>query len=164
MAIPKPRLAARREKSLAPPSQDPYRVDMTESAIAVYTQLHKKSEAALEKNDPTNAHCTAFKMVQHAIKELIPSIAIDKRYALEGPLSNIFRLKKGRLRICWIASSEHRRVLILFISETLRKDGDANDPYAIFSKMVMSGQYNEFFERLGVKIPVKTLPIPKYLQ
>src|SRR5271157_1710502 len=152
------------EKSPAPSSLKPYRVEMTASAEAAYKEFYRRSQQAIEKKDPSNAHCTIFNMIRNSVRELIPSIAIDKRYALEGPLSNIFRLKKGRLRICWIASSEHRRVLILFISETLRKDGDVNDPYAIFSKMVMSGQYNEFFEQLGVKIPVKTLPIPRYLQ
>jgi hypothetical protein len=60
------------------------------------------------------------------------------------------------MRICWIASSEKRRVTILFISETARKDGDVNDPYEVFTRMVRSGQYNDFFTKLGVKLPVKS--------
>lgn len=88
----------------------------------------------------------------------------DKRYALEGPLSNIFRIKKGRLRICWIASSVHREIVILYISESLRKEGDANDPYEIFSKVVISGKSNSFFEQLGVKIPTKPMPVSTRLQ
>jgi len=145
------------EKSPAPSSLKPYRVEMTASAEAAYKEFYRRSQQAIEKKDPSNAHCTIFNMIRNSVRELIPSIAIDKRYALEGRFSNIFRLKKGRMRICWIASSEHRTVIILFISQTLRKEGDSRDPYELFSKMLSSGEYDDMFERLGVKIPTKTL-------
>jgi hypothetical protein len=150
----------RKGPTAVPPSVSPYNVLMTKSAEAVYAEMHKKAKEAEDRGDFGNAHCTAFNMVRDALRNFIPANPIDKRYALTGDLSNIFRLQKGRMRICWIASSRQRAVCILFISETLRKAGDANDPYVLFAGMVMSGQYNQVFEMLGVKPPVKVVSSP----
>jgi mRNA-degrading endonuclease RelE of RelBE toxin-antitoxin system len=141
--------------SKAASSSKPYALEMTASAEAVYQDLYRRSREAEERGDPTNSHCTTFKMVRDTIKHVIQVNPLDKRYALAGDLSNIFRVKKGRLRICWIAASKTRTIVILFISETLRKEGDINDPYRVFANMVMSGQFDNFFSRLGVRIPRK---------
>lgn len=134
------------------PSSPPYHVFLTDSARAVYADLYNKNKEA-EEGDPTNAACTTFRMVQEAIKVIIPHNPIDRKYALTGPLANLFRLKKGRHRICWIASSEHRTIFIIFISETLRKEGDANDPYRILTKMVMTGELDPMLNKLGIRKP-----------
>ena len=128
---------------------------MTASAEAVYKELCRKSVEAGRSGDVTSSHCTAFNMVQEAVKRIIPNDPLNKRYALEGGLSNVFRIRKGRMRICWIASSKTRRVLILYISETLRKEGDAADPYRILTKLVASGEFDDLFEQMGVRIPQK---------
>jgi len=133
---------------------------MTQSAEAVYVEMARRAKGAENRGDISNGHCTAFNMVRDTIKNFIPANPIDKRYALTGDLSNMFRIQKGRMRICWIASSKQRKVCILFISETLRKAGDVNDPYVLFAGMVMSGRYNEFFEMLGVKPPVQVVSSP----
>ena len=135
------------------PAVPPYHVVLTDSAKAVYVDLHAKHKAAEAKGDLTNSACTTFRMVQEAIKVIIPQNPIDRKYALSGSLSNIFRIKKGRYRICWIASSEHRIIFILFISESLRKEGDANDPYRVFTKMVMTGEFDSIFDQLGIRKP-----------
>ena len=149
------------EPSSLPPSDvSPYEVFMVQTAEAIYAEMYRRAKEAEGRGDLGNAHCTAFNMVSDAIKNFIPRNPIDKRYALTGDLSNIFRLQKGRMRICWIASSKQRRLCILFISETLRKAGDAHDPYVLFAGMVMSGRFNEFFEMLGVKPPTKVVSSP----
>lgn len=136
----------------APPtSSAPYHVDMSASAEAVYIDLYKRSHEAEANGDPTNSICTKFRMVDEAIERIIPRDPMNRRYALRDDFANIFRLQKGRLRICWIASSKMRRVCILLISETQRKDGDANDPYRVFAKLLMSGELDEHFQRMGVK-------------
>ena len=139
----------------ARPTLAPYEVDMTASAEAVYTDLYTRAQTAEAGGDHTNAICTTFRMVDEALEKIIPRDPINKRYALRDELSNIYRLKKGRLRICWIANSKMRRALILFISETQRKEGDVNDPYQIFKKLLMSGELDRHFEQMGVK---KSLP------
>lgn len=144
------------------PSATPYAVDMAAPAEEVYAKFYRAAKEAEARGDYTNEHCTTFKMVRDAIKETIPADPINKRYALAGELSNIFRIKKGPLRICWIASSKVKRVCILYISETLRKEGDAHDPYRIFANLVMSGQFNNLFSAIGVRMPhLRPSPVGK---
>lgn len=135
------------------PSPQPYTVEMTASAEAVYTDLYRKAKAAEASGHAGSSHATTFNMVREAIKTIIPNDPLNKRYALRGKLSNIFRLRKGRLRICWIASSRMRRICILFIAQTLRKEGDANDPYVIFQNLLESGRFDEVMQKLSVKMP-----------
>jgi toxin YhaV len=138
------------EQAPAPP---PFQVFLTDAAKAVYAELYRKSRAAEERGDAANTACTTFRMVQEAIKVIIPQNPLDRRHALSGALANIFRLKKGRYRICWICSSRHRTIFILFISESLRKEGDVNDPYRVFTKLVMTGEFDSIFDQLGVRRP-----------
>jgi mRNA-degrading endonuclease RelE of RelBE toxin-antitoxin system len=148
------RKAHKARKSLlqnAPTS--PYEVDMTATAEAVYKSLYRQAKEAEQRADYTSAHITTFEMVKDAVKRIIPSDPLNRKYALRGQLSNIFRLKKGRMRICWIASSKMRRVCILFVSETLRKEGDANDPYVILQNIVDSGTFDAIFTQFGVRMP-----------
>lgn len=126
---------------------------MIPSAEAVYAKLFKNMKDAEARGDTASSHHTKFRMVQDAIKNIIPRNPIDKSYGLSGPLSDYFRIKKGRMRICWAASSANRKVTILFISETMRKEGDANDPYEIFTKLALSGEFDKFIGKMGLPIP-----------
>lgn len=129
----------------------PYTVEMTATAEGVYSDLYRKYKTAENLGHSESVHCTTFHMVQEAVKKIIPHDPINKRYALRGHLSNIFRLRKGRLRIIWIASSTMRRICILFISETLRKEGDPNDPYEVFQGQLEARFFDQALQQLGVK-------------
>lgn len=129
----------------------PYTVDMTATAERVYVELYRRCKAAENLGHSESAHCKIFHMVQEAVKRIIPHDPTNKSHALRGHLSNIFRLRKGRLRIVWIASSTMRRICILFISETLRKAGDPNDPYEVFQGQLESGFFDEALQKLGVR-------------
>lgn len=156
MARPKGRKAHKpKVKASAPVSATPpllYDVDMTGTAEATYRELGKKAKEAEQRADYSSSHITTFDMVRDVVKRVIPSDPLNRKYGLRGELANLFRIRKGRMRICWIASSKMHRVLILFISETLRKDGDANDPYVILQNMVDSGNLDQFFSELGVRM------------
>lgn len=141
----------RSREKISQPLLLPYDVDMTASAEAVYMALARQAKSAEASGDYANAHCTTFNMVREAVKTIIPTDPLNKKYALRGELSNIFRLRKGRMRICWIASSHLRRVCILLISETLRKEGDANDPYVIFQRMMDAGAFDHVIQKYGVR-------------
>jgi mRNA-degrading endonuclease RelE of RelBE toxin-antitoxin system len=127
----------------------PYDVEFSETAFEMYRNLHQKMLEAEKRGDKSSSHHTVFRMIEDAIKNFIPRHPVDKQFGLTGPLAKFFRIKKGRHRICWAASSQNRKVCILFISETMRKAGDANDPYRIFEKLVQSGQYDHFLSKLG---------------
>ena len=115
--------------------------------------MHDEARACIDAGDESNAKVKLFRMLDEAIDKIIPHDPFNPDRALSGPLSNVFRVKKGKLRICYIASSEHRQILILYISETLRKAGDRADPYSLFTRMVMSWRFDELFAHLGVKVP-----------
>lgn len=151
--------AMRSEKRPHGLSQGPYEVDMTASAEAIYVAMARAAKEAEASGNYASAHCTTFNMVREAVKRIIPNDPVNKRYALRGDLANIFRLRKGRMRICWIASSSMRRVCILFISESLRKEGDANDPYVIFTNLLESGVFDQIITKYGVRgIPRRGQP------
>jgi len=137
-----------------------YEVHLTQAAETVYRRYFHLAQKATERGDLTNAHCTTLRQIDEALETLIPHDPLNPALALAGDLRHIYRMKKGRMRICWIASAAERLVYVLFISETLRKDGDANDPYKILSAMVRNGTCNQFFKELGIPLP----PIaPSYL-
>jgi hypothetical protein len=46
-----------------------------------------------------------------------------------------------------------RRICVLFIAQTLRKEGDANDPYVKFQNLLESGLFDEAMQKLSVKMP-----------
>ena len=136
----------------AQPPVGAYGVDLTKGAEAAYRKLYQAATDAEKRGDANSAHGTTLRMVDDALDALAHD-PTSKKYALSGSLSNIFRIKKGRMRICWLASSQKRKVTVLYISETPRKEGDARDPYKVFTNLVMSGQFDDVFDRLGVKRP-----------
>jgi len=107
--------------------------------------------------DESNAKVKLFNMVDEAVTTIIPHDPLNPNRSLSGRLSNIFRVKKGRIRICYIASSKHRKIIILYISEKPRKAGDVHDPYEIFTHLVLSGRFDKTFADLGIKIPGRKL-------
>jgi mRNA-degrading endonuclease RelE of RelBE toxin-antitoxin system len=111
---------------------------MTASAEVVYRDLRQRSRDA-EAKDPSSQHCTNFRMADDAIRKIIPADPTNKNYALHGPLANFFRIAKGRMRIVWAVNSEYRAILIVFISDTPRKEGDAQDPYRILNRLAKAG-------------------------
>jgi hypothetical protein len=113
----------------------------------------ERVRAAEARGDMNSAHHTPLRMVNEVLDVVIPHDPINRRHALSGFLSNIFRYSKGRMRICWIASSEKRQVTVLFISDTPRKAGDRSDPYVMFEQMVRSGTFDRVFSDLGVRRP-----------
>jgi hypothetical protein len=52
-----------------------------------------------------------------------------------------------------LSSSKHRKIVILYISESPRKAGDVHDPYEIFTQMVLSGTFDKTFANPGIKLP-----------
>jgi hypothetical protein len=138
-----------------PISDKAYEIRLSASAEEAYERYFDLAEAARQRGDLTNSHITTMDMLDEVMTKVIPRDPFNRKYALQGDLSKIFRYWKGRLRICWIGSSEKRTVYIVFISETLRKAGDANDPYKILGRLVLAGQFDGIFEELGIQHPIR---------
>jgi len=130
-----------------------YAVEMTAIAERVYRRIYDDAQECLRIEDTSNSRVKLLRIVDDALDNLIPHDPFSPDRALSGFLSNTFRIKKGRLRICYIGSSQKRRITILYISDTPRKLGDVHDPYAVFTSLVMSGKFDEAFDALGVRRP-----------
>lgn len=130
-----------------------YEVELTTTAEETYNSISSAAEECIRVGDLSNAKVTLLKQVDEAIDVIIPHDPFNPQRGLRGPLSNIFRVSKGRMRICYVGSSDAKKIVILYISETPRKAGDINDPYSIFTRMVLSGKFDEIFTQLGVRRP-----------
>ena len=127
--------------------------ELTATSERVYRRLYQHAEECNRSGDSSNSKVTLFRMVDEVITKIIPYDPVNPQRALSGPLANIYRIKKGRIRICYLASSKQRRIVVLCLSETLRKAGAASDPYNVLTCMVLSGEFAELFASLGVKPP-----------
>ena len=136
-------------------TQDEYAVELTKQAERTYTRIYDQAQACIGRGDVSNSRVTLLKMVDEVIDKIIPHDPFHPSRSLSGPLSNIFRISKARMRIFYAASSKAKTIAILFISDTPRKYGDTRDPYSVFTKLVVSGQFDEVFDRLGVRRPIR---------
>ena len=130
-----------------------FKVRLSNTAEDSYRQLVKQANPHIERGESEHPHVKALRLVDECLDKIIPHDPFSKDRALTGAFSNVFRVKKGRVRICYIGSSKAYEIVVLYISDTLRKAGDKRDPYTIFSSLVMSGQYDQIFDALGVKRP-----------
>ena len=109
------------------------------------------AEASIKAGRPTSARVKRLRLIEEAVKRIIPQDPFALSRSLSGELAGIYRVKKRRIRICYVGSSTTRKIGILYISEKPRKQGDKNDPYVLLTKMIQSGRFAEFCEDLGVR-------------
>jgi toxin YhaV len=86
--------------------------------------------------------------VMEGIKERIAADPHASRFALTGPLRRYGRLKglglPDRYRLFFRPfEAEGRRLLLILWLGFPRKDGDRNDCYAVFSRLVQRGELPE---------------------
>ena len=78
--------------------------------------------------------------LKKATEEIIPEDPNKRVYQLRDDLKKYRRYKQGlqRYRLFFAFASKPPIILYLYINDksSLRKDGDKNDPYTIFSKLV----------------------------
>jgi toxin YhaV len=91
--------------------------------------------------------------VMAGIKEHIAADPYANRFALSGPLRRYGRLKglglPDRYRLFFRPfEADGRRLLLILWLGFPRKDGDRNDCYAVFSRMVQRGDLPESWESL----------------
>jgi mRNA-degrading endonuclease RelE of RelBE toxin-antitoxin system len=136
------------------------KVELSSTAEEVYRRIYEDAAQKIANGETSHPKVKLLRIVDECLDQIIPQDPLNPKRALRGALSNLFRVKKGRLRICYTASSGKLTIVVLYIAETLRKEGDKNDPYAIFTNLVMSGEYDHIFERLGVRRPTRSGNMP----
>lgn len=133
-----------------------YTVELSETAEAVYVRMAEDAQSCIAAGDESNSKVTQFRMVDEALDKIIPHDPLSPERALSGPLSGLYRVKKGRLRICYAANSKNHRIVVLYISDTVRKAGDVKDPYKILTKLVASGKFDALLKQ--IRLPLKLRP------
>ena len=83
---------------------DEYTVELTPTAEKVYNRAFDEAQQCVARGDTTNAKVKHFRIIQEALEKVIPHDPFNPKPALSGSLSNIFRVKKGRTRICYVGS------------------------------------------------------------
>ena len=119
-----------------------FTIALTDIAEAVYNRLYEDAQACLAKGDETNSKVKQLRIVDDVLDRIIPHDPFAPDRGLSGALSGIYRIKKGRLRICYVGSSKTRKITVLYISDTPRKEGDSHDPYKVLTRLVKSGKFD----------------------
>lgn len=112
----------------------------------------------LKKTLPAEEYCThatvkLYTAIMVAIKEKIPADPYAADFVLTGALKNYGRVKKmglpNRYRLFFRAmqSSDHKALFILWLGYP-RKEGDKNDCYKAFTKMVERGELPDSLDEL----------------
>jgi mRNA-degrading endonuclease RelE of RelBE toxin-antitoxin system len=141
-----------------------YSIELTDQARSVYERMYAEHERCIAAGDETNSKVTQFRMIEEILEKIIPHDPFNPDRALAGKLSNMFRVKKGRIRVSYIGSSKKRHLVVLYISDTPRKEGDVSDPYVILTNLIVSGKFDQFFDALGVRKPVRKGLSPPTIQ
>lgn len=136
------------------------KVELSATAEEVYRRIFEEASEKLKAGDSSHPKVKLLRMVDDCLDNIIPHDPFNPQRSLRGALANLFRVKKGRLRICYTGSSAVLKIIVLYIAETPRKEGDKNDPYEIFTQMVMSGKYDHVFDKLGVRRPTRNERLP----
>ena len=117
-------------------------------AVAQLGAAKTKAEAK-----PSGGHAANYNALRKIIEEIVadPQFAFAHQNMLRGQLANVLRVKHGRERIFYIASSKLGRACVLLIG--YRKSGDKNDAYEVFQRLLRRGSFDAHFAELGVTKP-----------
>ncbi|ELR98006.1 type II toxin-antitoxin system YhaV family toxin [Gloeocapsa sp. PCC 73106] len=101
----------------------------------------------------THSTVKLYAAIMVAIKEKIPIDPRASHFSLTGALKRYGRVKKmglpERYRLFFrvLETEEQKAIFILWLGYP-RKEGDKNDCYEVFTKMVMRGDFPDSFDAL----------------
>jgi mRNA-degrading endonuclease RelE of RelBE toxin-antitoxin system len=136
-----------------------YEVQLSEIAEKTYERMFHAAKKCLDRGDVTNSHVRQLRMVDEVLDRIIPHDPLAPERRLSGTLSGICRVKKGRMRICYIAAPDSNLIRVIYISDTPWKSGDSNDPYKILTGWIRSGD-DELLDSLGITKPLRRTTLP----
>jgi hypothetical protein len=125
-------------------------IQLTATAEATYSRCSGEAEECIAKGDESNPKVKFFQTLKDALTEGIPSDPFNRKMALSGSLSNIFRFSKENLRICYLGQGQQRRIVVLYICQSTAEEDDC---YAQFAYIVLSGKFDAAFASLGLRPP-----------
>lgn len=115
-----------------------------DKVIALKHEVKRLKISLTEKDFKEHPEVKFAARLRKATEEIIPEDPDKKEYQLHGSLKKYRRYKQGlqRYRLFFAFSTKNPTIVYLYINDktTLRKEGDKNDPYHIFAKMVEQEQ------------------------
>jgi mRNA-degrading endonuclease RelE of RelBE toxin-antitoxin system len=111
-------------------------------------QLVKMAEHA-PGTQLTGLYNAVLEIIEKVIGE--SDLALLPKNHLRPPLSPVLRIKKGRFRLFYIASTERQAATVLFLGQ--RKEGDKRDAYIEFTRHLKRGAFDRQFAELGLNPP-----------
>ena len=128
-------------------------VQLTATAENAYIRYYRDAEGCLSQGDSSSPKVKLLRDLDEALTKNIPSDPFNQKTALAGYLSNIFRYSKDSLRICYVGLEAQQRIVVLYICEA--GTGEA-ESYAMFTYMVMSGEFDAAFVSIGLPPPPRS--------
>lgn len=130
--------------------------------------LHMEVKALAQRKTPAEfrAHPTVklLASVVRLVTAIIPQDPDAAAYRLSGDLAKFRRVKKQglppRYRIFFAFSTRTKSIIFLYLNDesTIRKEGDKNDVYEAFRRMIRRGEIGEDFEANLHMIKAKDKP------
>jgi len=135
-------------------------VHLTPTAQASYEKIANDAEPFIQDGDELHTKVQKLRWLDRAIDVTIPSDPFNPNRALAEPLSSIFIVSEGSLRIPYTGSIKDKRaVVVLCICDSPRNPLSLRDPVTIFTNMTLTGAFDEIFRLLGVKPFGRTISV-----
>jgi hypothetical protein len=129
-----------------------YTVELTDTASETYQRLSESATRCIDGGDAANSKVSILRAVDQLIQNVIPQAPIERGKCLAGPFLNIYWVSRERLRIYYRASPTKPRVIVvLYISDSPRKETHRQHVDALFAQMMVSGQLDHLFSTFGLK-------------
>jgi toxin YhaV len=121
--------------------------------LDLQAEVRQLKKALSPENYSRHPTVKLYVAIMVAIKEKIPENPYANQFALQGSLKKYGRVKKmglpNRYRLFFRAlqTPEHKAIFIIWLGYP-RKEGDKQDCYRIFTKMIDKGELPESLEQL----------------
>lgn len=127
--------------------------DLTDRAIKLKSRLNPE-------DFPRHPDVKLLKAIDSGLRDKIALDPFASHFALRKPLQKYGRLKKmglpQRYRLFFQAFDDRKVIFILWLGFP-RKEGDRQDCYTVFSKMVTNGKLPQSYEALLAESDVSTI-------
>jgi len=124
------------KQSTSPESSAQWRVALSASAKLFYRNLHIRCP----NEDNEKSRCALLASVD-ATLAAIAANPCNKKYALGGPLSDLFHMNERGIRICWTTMPEAAVAAVIFMTDRPQKVADINDRARLLADLMQAGYF-----------------------
>jgi hypothetical protein len=116
---------------------DKYTVEVAIRAAETFGRIYESATEQVNKNNASHPSVALLHALNELIDKVISRNPFDRR-RLMGPLSRVYWVSRGRLRIFFIASPKPKTVVIVRISTRPRSTSSDRHAEAIIQQMILA--------------------------